>query len=114
MNGNIIISTKSLLKKINYRRVLGVLFFRLQRCTLSEFFPNEQCNQGHSTKQIKLLCSRPSCSKSNCVFERNFNYKALNMILIYSPKLDPSPPAGQSHAFVKEMLRFFNIYFLTH
>ena len=113
MNENIIISTKSLLKKINYRRVLGVLFFRLQPCTLSEFFPNEQCKQGHSTKQIKLLCSRPSCSKSNCVFDRNF--KALNMILIYIPKLDPPPPppAGQSHAFVKEMLRFFNI-FITH
>ena len=28
-------------KKINYRRVLGILFSRLQSCTLSEFFPNE-------------------------------------------------------------------------
>ena len=108
MNENIIISTKSLLKKINYRRVLGVLFFRLQRCSLSEFFPNEQCKQGHSTKQIELLFSRPSCSKSNCVFDRNF--KALNMILIYILKLAP-PPASQSHAFVKGMLRFFNIFF---
>ena len=28
-------------KKINYRRVLGILFSRLQSCTLSEFFPNK-------------------------------------------------------------------------
>ena len=56
MNENIIISTKSLLKKINYRRVLGVLFFRLQRCTLSEFFPNEQCKQGHSIQNKSNSC----------------------------------------------------------
>ena len=55
MNENIIISTKSLPKKINYRRVLGVLFFRLQPCTLSEFFLNEQSKQGHSTKTNQTL-----------------------------------------------------------